>query len=284
MGLGQVLAVRALALVEVRHGVEAQPVDAHVEPEVERVHDAGLDVGVVVVEVGLVGVEAVPEVGLGHRVPRPVRRLEVLEDDAGVGVAVGVVAPHVEVALGRPGRRVAGPLEPRVLVGRVVDDELGDHADVAVVGGGEEAPELAQVAVVGVDRAVVGDVVAVVAQRRRVERQQPDRRDAEVGEVVEALGEPVEVADAVAVGVGEGPDVELVDDRVAVPVGRSVDPRRDDGDRAARWPLLMASLLEDSSLGSAAALAAVARGRCGRATTGRARRSSTRRASGTGRR
>ena len=36
VGLGQVLAVGALALVEVRHGVEAQAVDAHVEPEVER--------------------------------------------------------------------------------------------------------------------------------------------------------------------------------------------------------------------------------------------------------
>ena len=34
--LGQVLAVRPLALEEVRDGVEAQPVDAHLEPEVER--------------------------------------------------------------------------------------------------------------------------------------------------------------------------------------------------------------------------------------------------------
>jgi hypothetical protein len=47
----------------------------------------------------------------------------------------------------------------------VVDDELGDHADLAGVGGVEEASELAEIAVVGVHRAVVGDVVAVVAQR-----------------------------------------------------------------------------------------------------------------------
>ena len=39
--------------------------------------------GVVEVEVGLVGVEAVPVVGLGDRVPGPVGRLEILEDDAG---------------------------------------------------------------------------------------------------------------------------------------------------------------------------------------------------------
>ena len=45
-------------------------------------------------------VEAVPVVGLRHRVPGPVRRLEVLEDDARVRVALGRVAPDVEVALG----------------------------------------------------------------------------------------------------------------------------------------------------------------------------------------
>ena len=165
VGLGQVLAVRALALVEVGDGIEAQPVDTHVEPEVEDLEHGLLDHRVGEVEVGLVGVEAVPEVRLGHRVPRPVRGLEVLEDDAGVGVALGVVAPHVGVTLGRAARRTPGALEPRVLVGRVVDDQLGDDAEAAVVGGGEEAPELAQVAVVAVDGPVVGDVVAVVAPR-----------------------------------------------------------------------------------------------------------------------
>jgi hypothetical protein len=32
------------------------------------------------------GIEAVPVVGVGHRIPGPVRRLEVLEDDARVAV------------------------------------------------------------------------------------------------------------------------------------------------------------------------------------------------------
>jgi hypothetical protein len=63
VGLGQVLAVGALALVQVGHGVEAEPVDAHVEPVVEHVEHGRLDRGVVEVEVRLVGVEAVPVVG-----------------------------------------------------------------------------------------------------------------------------------------------------------------------------------------------------------------------------
>ncbi len=94
VGLGQVLAVGALALVQVRHGVEAEPVDAHVEPVVEHLEHRGLDGRVVEVEVGLVGVEAVPEVLTGDRVPRPVRRLEVLEDDPGVASTASGSSVH----------------------------------------------------------------------------------------------------------------------------------------------------------------------------------------------
>ena len=43
------------------------------------------------------------------------------------------------------------------------------------------------------------------------------RRDAEVLQVVELLRQAAEVADAVAVAVVEGADVDLVDDRVLVP-------------------------------------------------------------------
>jgi hypothetical protein len=46
---------------------------------------------------------------------------------------------------------------------------------------------------------VVGDVVAVVAIRRRLEGHQPQAGDAEPGEVVDLAREPLEVADAIAV-------------------------------------------------------------------------------------
>jgi hypothetical protein len=87
------------------------------------------------------------------------------------------------------------------------------------VGLAHEAAHVAQRPVGRVDAAVVGDVVAVVLERRRVEGQKPDRGDAEVLQVVELLDQAGEVADAVVVGVVEGPDVDLVDDRVLVPEG-----------------------------------------------------------------
>ena len=68
-----------------------------------------------------------------------------------------------------------------------------------------------------VDRAVVDDVVAVVGERRRVPGVEPERVDAEVAQVRQLGADAGEVADAVAVPVGEAPDVDLVDDRVAPP-------------------------------------------------------------------
>ena len=81
----------------------------------------------------------------------------------------------------------------------------------------DELAEVLERAVVRVDALVVGDVVAVVLERRREERQEPQAGDAEVLEVVELLDEPAQIADAVVVRVVERLDVRLVDDRVLVP-------------------------------------------------------------------
>ena len=73
-----------------------------------------------------------------------------------------------------------------------------------------ERPEL------GRDARVVGDVVAEVGERARVDRAQPDRVHAQGGigpaQVVEAAEDAGEVADAVAVRIGEGARVDLVED------------------------------------------------------------------------
>ena len=218
VGLLEVLAIRAVALDQVGDRVEAQPVDAHVEPVAHGRDDRFQHLRVVEVQVGLVAVETVPEILLGDRVPGPVRGLGVEEDDARVLVRLVGIRPDVEVALRRAGGRLAGGLEPGMLVRGVVDDELGDDAQAALVGGVHEGAELLHRPVGGVDALVIGDVVAIIAERRGVERHQPDRRDAEVADVIEPLRQPLEVADPVIVRVEERLDVDLVDDGVPVPL------------------------------------------------------------------
>ena len=74
-----------------------------------------------------------------------------------------------------------------MLIGRVVDDELGDDADVPPVRLVDEAIEVGERAVGGMNVLVVGDVVAVVAQRRGIEGRSHTRIDAEPLEVVQLL-------------------------------------------------------------------------------------------------
>ena len=218
MRLGKVLAVGPVALEEIGHGVEAQPVDPQPEPEVDHPQHGFVHGRVVEVEIGLVGKEAVPIVLPGERIPRPVRRLEVLEDDARVVVAVGRIAPDIEVALEGTGRRPAGPLEPGVLVGGVVEHQLGDDPEAAAVGLFDEGAEVVERPDVGMDVGIVGDVISVVAPGRRIDGQEPERIDAQVLEVIELRGQSRKIADSVAIRIHERAHPQLVDDGVLEPL------------------------------------------------------------------
>ena len=81
----------------------------------------------------------------------------------------------------------------------------------------DQALRLLERAERGIDRPVVRDVVAAVGERGAVPGREPDRIDAQVGEVGEPRADAREVADAVAVAVREAARVDLVDDGVAPP-------------------------------------------------------------------
>ncbi len=111
-----------------------------------------------------------------------------------------------------------------MLVGSVVQHQLGDDAQAAPVRLAQKTLEILQRAVRGMNVGVVGDVVAVVAQRRRTEGQEPDGGYAEVLQVIELLREAAEIADAVGNAVEEGAHVNFINDGVFVPgdTGRKI--------------------------------------------------------------
>src|SRR6266568_7268360 len=80
-----------------------------------------------------------------------------------------------------------------------------------------EAAEIGHGAKIGIDGAVVRNVVAVITAGRGIERQQPKRRDAEILQVLEFFGQPCEIADTVIVAVGKCLDMKLINDRVLEP-------------------------------------------------------------------
>src|SRR5439155_17660111 len=138
-------------------------------------------------------------------------------DDARLRVPLRAVAPHVEVPPRRARAGPAGSLEPRVLVRGVVQHELGDHLQPPPTRLAHERPKVPEGPVGRMNALVLGDVVAVVPERRGIEGKQPDSRDPEVPEVIQLVDQPRQVPDAVGVPVVEGANVQLVDDRVSVP-------------------------------------------------------------------
>ena len=217
MGLLEIFAGGAFALVEIGHGVEAQAIHAEIEPEVHDLDDFLVNFGIVEIQVRLMRKKPVPEISLGDVVPGPIGNFDVFENDARMAVLRRGVGPDVKVPPAAAGGRAAGALEPRVLIGGVVEHQLGDYAEPALVRLAETFFKIVERAIRRVYAGVVRDVVAVVFQRRGIERQEPDGGDAEVLDVIQLLGESPEIAGAVAVGIEEGADVDFVDDAALIP-------------------------------------------------------------------
>ena len=120
-----------------------------------------------------------------------------------------------------------------MLVGRVVHDHVQHDAQASFMCGFHEGTEIIHRAEAFVDALVVGNVVAAVGQRGRKERGQPDCIDTEPLEVVEPRDQAGNVTHAVAVGVLERVDQQLIEDCVAVPTG--VVGHRDEGGFILVW-------------------------------------------------
>ena len=215
--------------------VDAEAVHTAVAPEAQGGQKVLAHGRVVPVEVGLLGGEdvEVPLAGAGRARAGQGRAIGGAVVDALPGGAAehgapiarrlgaagaGAGAHMVEGAFGRVGAAGQRGAEPGVPVGGVVGDDVDHDADAGGMKGGDQTVEIGQGADARVHVAVVVDVVAAVGQGRGVEGREPDGVDAESRQVRHATGDPVQVADAVGVGVGEGPRVDLVDDGVLPPL------------------------------------------------------------------
>jgi len=99
----------------------------------------------------------------------------------------------------------------------VVRNQVDDDADAGLVEVGDEGVKVLQGTVLGGQVEVARDVVAGVDLGRGVEGREPHGVHAERHQVVDVLPDPLDIADAVTVGVGEGAGVNLVDDGITPP-------------------------------------------------------------------
>ena len=108
-------------------------------------------------------------------------------------------------------------LEPRILIRSVVDYQFSDHSQVACMRRIQKRSEIIQCAEVWIDIKIIGNVVAVVTQRRWIEWEKPDCSDPQLLQVIELFHQSAEIAHPVAVAVAKGLNVQFVDYRILVP-------------------------------------------------------------------
>ena len=206
-------------LDEERRRVDPHTRDAALEPEAEDVLVLGADVGVLPVEIGLLGAKR-----CRYHSPSVVRvQADPPKIDCqsfGGQLAVRTRCPPGTRSARAPATRAgaaSASSEPRVLVRDVVRNDVDDRADPERPRLGDQLLCLGERPECRIDRAVVRDVVAGVGERRRVPGVEPESVDAERAQVRKPRPDTGEVADPVAVSVGEAADVDLVDDRFAPP-------------------------------------------------------------------
>ncbi len=219
-GLRRVVAQFRVLVEAVRH-VDAEPGHAAVEPEPEDLVERLVHPRLPPVQVGLAGQEIVQVVLLRRLMPGPGRAAGGVQPVVRRRAARARVGPDVEVPVRRvaAGRRVDEPGMGRACV---VGHQVEQHPQAAFPRLGDQPVHLVHGAELGMHAQVVGDVVAPVLIRRGHGRRQPDAVDAEPGQVVKPRDDAAEVAEAVAVGVQPGPDVQLIERRAVPPAGPAV--------------------------------------------------------------
>ena len=172
--------------------IDANAGGAPIEPEAQDRLVLCPDVGVVPVQVGLLGGEQVqvPLAGRAVRVRRAGPGLAAAElrgPTVGRLVAVRAATRAEPEPLALRGARTGRErlLEPGVAIGDVVGDDVDDRADPHLERFRDERLGLLEAAECGVDRPVVGDVVAAVGQRRHVPGREPHRVHPEIAQVRE---------------------------------------------------------------------------------------------------
>jgi len=99
----------------------------------------------------------------------------------------------------------------------MVRHEVENDADPGFVQRAHQSVEVCKRAKERIDVDIIGDIIAEVGHRRGVDRRDPDGVDAEPTQVVGAIENAPQVADAIAIAVLKRARVNLIDDCLLPP-------------------------------------------------------------------
>ena len=107
-------------------------------------------------------------------------------------------------------RIFAGFFEPFVLIRAVIDDEIHQDVHIAFLGLSNQTVHIVHGTEARVDIIIIGNIVALICERRAVDRREPDNVDTEVFEVIEFADNARKITNAVSVRITEAFWVDLI--------------------------------------------------------------------------
>ncbi len=208
--------------------IDPEAIHTAVEPESEYTIEEAPDFRVLPVEVGLALIKdmEIPLAGGSIRVrdPRPCGAAEDRLPVVGRKLAVlaQAIAEHIARSLGRARSRGQGRLEPLVLLGGVVGNQVNNDAQAQVVSSGNQCLSLSKRAEHGVNVAVIRHIVTGILLRGAIERRQPNCVNAQIGNGGKPADNACQVAHSITISIGKRSWINLVNDRVTPPVGGGI--------------------------------------------------------------
>ncbi len=104
-------------------------------------------------------------------------------------------------------------------IGSVVHYEIEQHLDTALLRLGDQRIEVNQRPVLRIDGFVIGDVVTEIYLWRRKAGRNPYRIHPKLLQIIQVLGNSLQVTGAVVIRIAKAPRIDLVDHRLPPPVG-----------------------------------------------------------------
>ena len=193
------------------YDIHAEAVHALVAPPCHHAVHVVAQFRILPVQIGLLRREQVQIVHVRFRVKLPRRSAEARPPIVRRTAVRFRLAPDVVVAI-----RVILALptlhEPRMLVGRVVDNQVHHDANATPMRLFKQLIEVRHRAEFRLNRLIIADVIAVIDVRGLVHRRQPNHIDAQLLQVVQPRRHALQIADAVAVCIHEAARIDLIDD------------------------------------------------------------------------
>ena len=219
LGIGRRIVAQQGVMHIIIDRVMAEAIHTALQPEFYGFIKRGAHILIVKIQVGLRHQKIMQIILAAPCIPLPCTAAENRQPVVGrraIGLGIG---PDIPIRLCIGFIRAAF-LKPRMAFGGVGEHLINHHLQAQPVRLGHHGVKIRQSAEHRVHGAIIFDIIAEIFHRRFEERAEPDRINAQTGNIIELFGNAGQIADPIAIGVHKTARINLINHRPTPPVLR----------------------------------------------------------------